>query len=289
MRWQRGIIRTIREVGPEHAELPYLIPGFVDAHIHIESSLLVPSKYARIAVRHGTVACVGDPHEIANVPGCAGVRLMRDDGRHTPFHFLFGAPPCVPASAYETAGVELDAALDKLNCGLRVLIREGSAARDFEALHPLITMHPDQVMLCSDDRHPDDLVAGGHDVFDVLRCACMSPIRHYRLPVGLLREGDRLDAVEVADLREFEVQRTWLRGIPAYAECRTTLAAVPVESINRFLPRAIAADELAVPAQGTRLRVIDVRDGDSVLASRSKRRRLQGSASWRIRKGICCC
>ncbi len=348
--WQDGIVRSIRELGPVRPGLPYLIPGFVDAHIHIESSLLVPSEFARVAARHGTVACVSDPHEMANVLGIAGVRFMRDNAARTPFHFLFGVPPCVPASDFETSGAVLDAgqvetllqepgigflsevmnvpgvlardamlkakldaarsrgfsidghapglrgsdlrdyaeagigtdhecttldeAHEKLANGMAVLIREGSAARNFDALHSLITTHTGQVMLCSDDRHPDDLAAGhidrlasravaaGHDVFDVLRCACLNPIAHYRLPVGTLREGEAMDAIEVADLSGFKVRTTWLAGLPAYVDGHTLLPSVPVDPMNCFHPHPISPSDLVVPVRGALMRVIEVSDGD---------------------------
>ncbi len=268
----------------------FLIPGFVDAHIHIESSMLVPTEFGRLAVTHGTVATVSDPHEIANVLGVKGVEFMLENAARTPLKVMFGAPPCVPATKFETAGAALgveevrdllknprigylaevmnypgvitgDAEmLAKIECSrlagkpvdghapglrgqgvgkyfsrgittdhecftleeaeeklamapaLKILIREGSAAKNFSALHPLIRSHPGRVMFCSDDRHPNDLEEGhinevvkravglGYDLFDVLRAACVIPVEHYRLPVGLLRVGDAADFVEVRDL-----------------------------------------------------------------------------------------
>lgn len=89
-------------------ELPYILPGFVDSHVHIESSMLVPVEFARLAVVHGTVATVSDPHEIANVCGLEGVDFMINNGRQVPFKFNFGAPSCVPATSFETAGAELN-------------------------------------------------------------------------------------------------------------------------------------------------------------------------------------
>ncbi|MBM4200635.1 MAG: adenine deaminase [Gammaproteobacteria bacterium] len=349
--WRAGVICRIRVLGDERPGLGYLMPGFVDAHLHVESSLLVPSEFARIAVRHGTVACVCDPHEIANVLGSAGVRFMLHEARNTPFHFLFGVPSCVPATPFETAGADLgvaevqallrepgigllsevmnvpavlardpsvcakiasarrlglpvdghapglrnddlrryaaagidtdhecsalDEALEKIGCGMQILIREGSAARDFEVLQPLIGTHPAQVMLCSDDKHPDDLVRGhidrlvaravasGQDVFDVLRCACVNPVRHYRLPLGRLRVGDPMDAVETVDLASFRVLRTWLRGIKAWDDGRDGLDSVAVPAVNRFDARPLTPSELAVSVEaGHLLRVIEVRDGD---------------------------
>ena len=281
-------------------ELPFILPGFIDAHIHIESSMLVPSQFARLAVVHGTVATVSDPHEIANVCGIKGVEYMISDGKKVPFGFFFGAPSCVPATVFETAGAELNAAdiekllqqdeikylsemmnfpgvlmkdpevmkkiaaahklnkpvdghapglrgeqakqyidagistdhecftkeeaLDKLKQGMHILIREGSAAKNFEALIDLLNHYPEKIMFCSDDKHPDSLVEGhinqlcaravdkGIDLFKILRAACINPVLHYKLEVGLLREGERADFILVKDLRGFEVLQTYIKG-----------------------------------------------------------------------------
>lgn len=281
-------------------ELPFILPGFIDAHIHIESSMLVPSQFAILAVVHGTVATVSDPHEIANVCGIKGVEYMISDGKKVPFCFFFGAPSCVPATVFETAGAELNAAdiekllqqdeikylsemmnfpgvlmkdpevmkkiaaahklnkpvdghapglrgeqakqyidagistdhecftkeeaLDKLRQGMHILIREGSAAKNFEALIDLLNHYPEKIMFCSDDKHPDSLVEGhinqlcaravdkGIDLFKILRAACINPVLHYKLEVGLLREGESADFILVKDLRGFEVLQTYIKG-----------------------------------------------------------------------------
>lgn len=312
-----GVIRSITPLteahsAPDHGEspagsgnvpapLPFILPGFVDAHVHIESSLLIPSEFARLAVVHGTVATVSDPHEIANVCGLPGVEFMIHNGHTVPFHFNFGAPSCVPATSFETAGAVLDAAsvtqllenshikylsemmnfpgvlhqdrevmdkiaaahrlgkpvdghapglrgeqarqyiaagiqtdhecftaeeaLDKLGFGMKILIREGSAAKNFEALAELLHQHYDQMMLCTDDCHPDTLLAGhinrlcaravakGIDVFKVLKAACINPVLHYKLESGLLRVGDSADLILVEDLQQFRVTQTYVRGI----------------------------------------------------------------------------
>lgn len=279
---------------------PFILPGFVDAHIHIESSLLIPSEFARLATVHGTVATVSDPHEIANVCGTAGVLFMIENGNTVPFKFNFGAPSCVPATSFETAGAALDSkavetllqredvlylsemmnfpgvlhgdeevmkkiaaakkwnkpvdghapglrgeaakqyigagistdhecftageALDKLQHGMKILIREGSAAKNFEALIDLLHEHEDKMMFCSDDKHPDSLVEGhlnqlcaravarGIDLFKVLKAACVNPVLHYKLKVGLLRQNDFADFIVVKDLQSFEVLQTWVNG-----------------------------------------------------------------------------
>ena len=278
----------------------YLLPGFIDAHVHVESSMLVPSEFARAAVVHGTVATVSDPHEIGNVLGVAGVRYMLDNAAQVPFKFYFGAPSCVPATTFETAGAAItvaeveellddprirylsemmnfpgmlhgdpaclakvqaahdrgkpvdghapglrgaeaaryiaagittdhecftkEEALDKLAAGCKISIREGSAARNFDALYTLLGEYPGQTMLCSDDKHPDELLVGhinllvrraverGIDVFDALQAACIVPVEHYGLDVGQLRVGDPADFIEVDSLTDFNVLRTWIDG-----------------------------------------------------------------------------
>ncbi len=295
-----SIIRSIKEIPDSGKALPYILPGFVDAHVHIESSMLTPSQFARLAVVHGTVATVSDPHEIANVCGMEGIRFMIADGNKVPFHFCFGAPSCVPATPFETAGASIsvadietlmqqkeirylsemmnypgvlasdeavmakiaiarryhkpvdghapglrgedaaryiaagistdhecfthEEAEEKLQLGMQILIREGSAAKNFEALAGLLHNYPDQMMFCSDDKHPDSLVRGhinelcaravakGIDVFKVLKAACVNPVLHYKLDNGLLRPGDNADFILVKDLKDFEVLRTYING-----------------------------------------------------------------------------
>lgn len=337
------------------APLRFLIPGFVDAHVHVESSMLPPAEFARLAVRHGTVATVSDPHEIANVLGVAGVEFMLQDAARTPFKFCFGASPCVPATMFETAGGELDLyavrallarddigylsevmnwpgvlagdadmlakiaaakavgkpvdghapglrgadaakyaatgietdhecftleeALDKIVAGMWISIREGSAARNFAALEPLLKSHPDRCMLCCDDTHPNALakghidrivaraVAGGADLFDVLRCASLHPVEHYRLPVGLLREGDAADFAIVQDLVEFSVIETWIDG-----ECvaRDGISLLPFSAVadapNRFCDRRVSEEMLrpGVSSGTRRVRVIEAKDGELI-------------------------
>ncbi|HEY2649942.1 MAG TPA: adenine deaminase [Puia sp.] len=294
-------IFSVRELDAgEAVPKQYICPGFIDSHVHIESSMLIPSEFARLAVVHGTVATVSDPHEIANVLGIQGVEFMIENGKKTPFHFYFGAPSCVPATSFETAGAALwsdevdellsrpeikylsemmnfpgvlqgdpevmkkiasakkyhkpvdghapglrgeearkyimagistdhecftaEEALDKLGMGMKILIREGSAARNFEALAGLLNDHWKNMMFCSDDKHPDSLV-NGHinqlcaravakniDPFKVLRAACINPVLHYNLGVGQLRPGDSADLVLLRDLKNFEVLQTYLQG-----------------------------------------------------------------------------
>ncbi|GAB3637674.1 adenine deaminase [Hymenobacter arcticus] len=321
--------------GPDLA-LPYALPGFVDAHVHVESSLLVPSEFARLALSHGTVATVSDPHEIGNVLGVAGVQYMLDNAAAGPFKFCFGAPSCVPATPFETAGATITAAdieqlfqnpkigylaemmnwpgvlnrdpdvlekialahrygrpvdghapglqgtdaeqyasagistdhecftaaeaRDKLAVGMKILIREGSAARNFDALIELVPQHYEQLMFCSDDKHPNTLLLGhinqlvqravalGYSVFDVLQMACLNPVAHYNLPVGQLCVGDPADFILVDNLTDFQVQSTYLDGelVAQAGECLLPTTAVAV--LNNFHAQPIIPGALALPA-----------------------------------------
>ncbi len=344
--------------GPDPA-LPYALPGFVDAHVHVESSLLVPSEFARLALPHGTVATVSDPHEIGNVLGVAGVQYMLDNAAPSPFKFCFGAPSCVPATPFETAGAEITAAdieqlfqnpqigylaemmnwpgvlhrdpgvlekialahhygrpvdghapglhgadaeryasagistdhecftaaeaRDKLAAGMKILIREGSAARNFDALIELLPQHYEQLMFCSDDKHPDTLLLGhinqlvqravalGYNVFDVLQVACLNPVAHYRLPVGQLRVGDPADFILVENLTDFHVLKTYLNGELVAENGQCLLPVSPVAVLNNFHARPVAAAALALPAPAAptiSFPVIECFDGQLITARR---------------------
>ena len=295
-----GIITNIKEISEERKEQPYLLPGFIDSHVHIESSMLVPSEFARLAVVHGTVGTISDPHEIANVCGLEGVTYMIENGKTVPFKFNFGAPSCVPATIFETAGAAINSegvekllqmdeirylsemmnfpgvlfedeevmkkialakkynkpvdghapglrgsdakkyidagistdhecftaeeALDKLSLGMKILIREGSAAKNFEALIDLMHEHFENMMFCSDDKHPDSLadghinqlcaraVAKGIDVFKVLQAACINPVEHYKMNVGIMKVDHPADFIQLKNLTHFEVLKTYING-----------------------------------------------------------------------------
>ena len=327
----------------------YIMPGFVDAHVHIESSMLVPSEFARLATCHGTVATVSDPHEIANVLGKKGIRYMIDNGKKVPFKFFFGAPSCVPSTAFETAGSSLDAndieelmaspdiyylsevmnypgvihedseimrkiaaarrnakpidghapavtgidlqkyvsagittdhecfrlagALEKISLGMKILIREGSAARNFEALIPLIATHPDKLMFCSDDKHPDELddghidelvrraIALGYDVLDVLKAASYNAVKHYHLPVGLLQQGDDADFIVVDDLRSPIARQTYIKGVLVAENGVSNINYKEIETPNIFKAEYIKAEDLFVPDKGKKIKVIECFDG----------------------------
>jgi adenine deaminase len=329
-----------------------LLPGFVDAHVHVESAMVPPSAFARAAVVHGTVATVSDPHEIANVLGVDGVAYMIEDGKQVPFHFAFGAPSCVPATPFETAGAELgpdavaalldradvpylsemmnvpgainrdpdvmakieaaqargkpvdghapglrgegveqyaaagietdhecfaiEEAREKLDAGLKIAIREGSAARNFDELIPLMDEAPDRLLFCSDDKHPDALVQGhidalarraidrGYDRFDVLRAACVHPVEHYDLDVGLLREGDPADFIVVDDLDALTVRRTYVEGRLVAEDGQTHIERVPSNTPNRFAAGPVAPEAFRVPAEGPQVRVVTAVDNQLV-------------------------
>src|SRR5690349_14065312 len=317
-----GMIAKIEEIDSDDPVQGFILPGFVDSHVHVESSMLIPSEFARLAVVHGTVSTVSDPHEIANVCGMQGVEFMINNGKTVPFKFNFGAPSCVPATPFETAGSTIDAAdvavlmkrddilylsemmnfpgvlnadeevmkkiasakkynkpvdghapglrgemaknyidagistdhecftkeeaLDKLKYGMKIIIREGSAAKNFEALIELLNDYEDMMMFCSDDKHPDSLVDGhinqlcaravakGIDIFKILKAACVNPVGHYKLKVGLLRQNDFADFVVVKDLKNFEVIQTYINGELVAESGNTLIESQTATAINNF-------------------------------------------------------
>jgi adenine deaminase len=349
---ENGRIATITET--ETAGPTYILPGFVDAHIHIESSMLVPAAFAQAAVLHGTVATVSDPHEIANVCGLEGVRYMIENARLTNFKFFFGAPSCVPATTFETAGATLDAAaveqllqsediwylsemmnypgvlykdpevmakitaahlagkpvdghapglrgemarnyaaagittdhecftleeaVEKAELGMHILIREGSAAKNYNALHPILNKYPAQTMFCSDDKHPDELVlhhinaivkrslALGYDLFDVLHAACLNPVKHYKLPVGLLQPGDPADFIVVDNTTDFNILTTCINGVVVAENGLPNLSYSTVQPINNFNTDHKTPDQFRVKASGPQpvIRVIEALEGQLV-------------------------
>jgi adenine deaminase len=355
---QNGKISAIKKIHDSVIQpLPYILPGFVDSHVHIESSMLIPSEFARLAVVHGTVATVSDPHEIANVCGMAGVEFMISNGKKVPFKFNFGAPSCVPATVFETAGAALDSsqvakllerdeikylsemmnfpgvlfkdeevlkkiaaahrldkpvdghapglrgeqakqyiaagistdhecftadeAMDKLNNGMKILIREGSAAKNFEALAGLLDDHWEMMMFCSDDKHPDSLVEGHInqlcaraaakeiDVFKILLAACVNPVLHYKLDVGLLREGDHADFILAEDLKHFKVTHTYINGELVAEKGRSFIQPVREQAINQFDCKEVTVNDLAVPIvsypnENGKIPVIEALDGQLI-------------------------
>jgi len=328
-----GLITSIKDIDEEC--FGYVLPGFIDAHIHIESSMLIPSEFARLATIQGTVATVSDPHEIANVLGVKGVEFMLDNAEKTNFKFYFGASPCVPATPFETSGAILDVeaigvllqnpkikflsevmnfpgviaedadimqkinlakavgkpidghapglrgkdldkyinagittdheaftyeeALEKVQKGMKILIREGSAAKNFEALHPLIDKYHESLMFCSDDKHPNDLSKGhinelvsraitlGYDLFDVLEMACLNPIKHFGLDVGTLHIGDSADFIVVEDLHDFNLIQTVINGKVVAEGAKTLLSSIQIEAPNNFHTLQKSAKDFYLP------------------------------------------
>ena len=350
---ENGKITTVVKIAEAKVNENFILPGFIDSHVHIESSMLVPAEFARLAVVHGTVATVSDPHEIANVCGMAGVEFMIANGKTVPFKFNFGAPSCVPATIFETAGATLNAedvdallqkeevkylsemmnfpgvlhaddevmkkiaaakkynkpidghapglrgevakkyiaagistdhecftaeeALDKLNYGMKILIREGSAAKNFEALIGLMIHHADNMMFCSDDKHPDSLVEGhinlfckravakGINVFKVLQAACINPVLHYKLDVGLLRAGDAADFIVVEDLTHFKTLQTYVDGVLVATYGKSLIKTETAGLINQFDCAEKVVSDFSVPDIGVKkIPVIEALEGQLI-------------------------
>lgn len=347
-------IESIREDDLVKEE-EYILPGLIDSHIHIESSMLIPSEFARLASVHGTVATVSDPHEIANVLGVEGVDFMIENGKKVPFKFFFGAPSCVPATPFETSGAQLnseevekllaredikylsemmnfpgvlnnddevwnkinaakkynkpidghapglkgndaakyvdagittdhecfsmDEALDKIKSGMMVQIREGSAAKNYESLKELIKTHPKNIMLCSDDRHPNDLekehmnalvkraLNDGFELMDVLEAMIINPVKHYDLDVGLLQTGDFADLIVVDNLEDFNVLKTFVNGEIIAKNGETKIGRVSENAINKFVKNDISLDDLKVSDAGKEIKVIQALDGELITPS----------------------
>ena len=347
---ENGKIVSVTE--KNHNFQNYILPGFIDAHIHIESSMLVPSEFAKIAVLHGTVGAISDPHEIANVLGKDGVYYMIENGKKTPFKFHFGAPSCVPATSFESAGAIIDSegikelmahpdiyylaemmnypgvlfddeevlkkidwakhfgkpvdghapglrggpiekyiaagittdhecftydeAEEKLSLGMKVIIREGSAAKNFNALIDLLPEHYENMMFCSDDKHPDDLIEGhinllcaravakGIDIFKILQAACINPVHHYKMNVGLLQENDAADFIVVEDLIDFNVKQTYINGELVAENGKSFVKHVPFETPNNFNISAKELADFAAPSSASKIRVIEALEGQLI-------------------------
>lgn len=347
---EAGKIKSVKKV--EKAESQYLLPGFVDAHVHVESSMLVPSEFARLAVVHGTVGTISDPHEIGNVLGVKGVEYMIENGNKVNFKFYFGAPSCVPATPFETAGAEINVddveyllkkdevvylaemmnwpgvlfndetvfakiekakklgkpvdghapglkgdqakqyiaagistdhecftaeeASDKLKYGMKILIREGSAAKNFEALIELMHDNYAEMMFCSDDKHPDNLVEGhinllvkralakGIDLFKILQAACINPVEHYNMDIGLLQNGDSADFIVIDNPTDFNVLETYINGELVAANGKTHIAQVQNDIINNFDTSPKQKEDFEVNFKGSKVQVMEALDGQLI-------------------------
>lgn len=347
---ENGKINSMEKV--EQADDQYLLPGFVDAHVHVESSMLVPSEFARLAVVHGTVGTISDPHEIGNVLGVKGVEYMIENGKKVNFKFYFGAPSCVPATPFETAGAKItvedveyllkkdeivylaemmnwpgvlfndetvfakiakakelgkpvdghapglkgdqakqyiqagistdhecftaEEASDKLKYGMKILIREGSAAKNFEALIDLMNDNYTEMMFCSDDKHPDNLVEGhinllvkraldkGVDLFKILQAACINPVEHYGMDIGLLREGDPADFIIIDNPKDFNVLQTWIGGELVAESGQTNIPKVQNDIINNFDTSLKTKEDFEVNITGNKVNVMEALDGQLI-------------------------
>ncbi len=332
----------------------YILPGLIDSHVHIESSMLTPRQFSKLVVPRGTVAVVTDPHEIANVLGVEGVDYMIQNAKYVPLKCFFGAPSCVPATAFETSGavitsddidqllqredvfvlsemmnfpgviyndeevykkislahkygkkidghapglkgedlekyaaagissdhecVSVDEAINKIKHGIVVQIREGSAAKNFDSLSALFESNPDDIMLCTDDSHPDEIIQNGHidkiirlglskgiDIFKLLRAATVKPVEHYNLPVGLLREGDAADFILVDNLEDFNILETYINGKRVFADNKIYFDIHKSDVVNNFNITPINVDQIQVPYQNdAKIKVIEAVDGDLI-------------------------
>ena len=300
-----------------------LVPGFIDAHIHIESSMLTPQQFAKMAVRHGTTTAVCDPHEIANVSGIEGIEFMIDNASRVPFNFYFTAPSCVPATAFETSGATLDVedieyllskdevvglaemmnfpgvingdeevlaklrlarkygkpidghaplvtgrdldkyiaqhivtdhecsnfaeAMEKKQKGMKIMVRDGSSAKNMEALFDFseklnhlkkqdgFSIIPTEIIerrlhspifdfIVSDDKHPNDLIEGhldnsikkasklGIDIIQAIEMVTVNPANHFNLDGGVIVTGAKADFVVIDNLHDFNVLETYVDG-----------------------------------------------------------------------------
>ena len=351
LRVQGGFISSIKEL--ENVPDCYILPGLVDSHVHIESSLLIPSRFADLVVRKGTLGVVTDPHEIANVLGEIGIDFMINDASKTPLEIRFGVPSCVPATPFETSGFKLgsnkvesllkreevvclaelmdypgvirrdlevmkkivaakrlgkkidghapglkgedlkkyaaagvsadhecstiEEALDKIRLGMMIQIREGSAAKDFEALYSLIESHPDCVMLCTDDTHPDDLFENGHidnlirkglekgcSLMNLLRASSYNAIKHYGLDLGLLQLRDSADFIIIDNPESFKVQSSYMKGNCIYKDGEVLFESHNEILLNNFYRKEIKLEDIQVEAKDCDVHVMTVSDGNLV-------------------------
>lgn len=337
---------------PDLTENCYILPGLIDSHIHIESSMLIPSEFARLASIHGTVATVSDPHEIANVLGIEGVKFMIENGKKVPFKFFFGAPSCVPATTFENAGASLGAAeveellkmdevkylaemmnfpgvlyndpevatklatarkydkpvdghapglkgadaqkyihsgistdhecftieeaMEKINQGMIIQIREGSAAKNFDSLIELMRDYSDKIMLCSDDKHPNDLekshinemikrsLAKGYDIINILKSCTLNPIRHYKLNVGLLQVGDDADLIIVDNLKDFNILKTYSQGKLIAENGKSLIPSINEKTPNLFNAKPLIVSDIKVIPREGKLKIIEAIEGQLI-------------------------
>lgn len=369
-----GIILSIEKV--KEKPTCFILPGLIDAHIHIESSMITPPAFAWTAVKHGTTGVVSDPHEIANVMGIEGVNFMINEARKVPLYFWFGAPSCVPATEMESSGASIDhteiekllsrkeikylsemmnfpgviydneevwlklnaakknfkpidghapgltgealkkyvsagistdhecstlkEAEEKISLGMKILIREGSAARNLEALKNLIKINPQMVMLCSDDLHPEmlmarhinkivaQLISEGFDKYDVIKCCTVNPVKHYGLDAGLLKAGQSADFILVDDIKKMNVLETWIRGNKVYDRGTVFFNYKRAKNINNFNCSAIKTEDIIIPRTSKKMLVIEAFEGElftkKVISDTGKKRNVESNIKEDILK-----
>lgn len=318
----------------------YICPGFIDAHVHIESSMLIPEEFSKLAIRRGTIAIINDPHEIANVMGMEGINYMIENSSKSDIKMFFTIPSCVPATPFDSSGsvissqdvekmaasgkfiglsemmnvpgvlhqdpevmskleiarryhlkidghapglsgeelkqyiatgistdhecVSVEEAKEKISNGMKILIREGSAAKNYEALKQLIATNPDDVMFCTDDSHPDELllegeidklvsraIKDGFDLFDVLKIASYNPVLHYGIGVGTMKIGDSADFIKIRNLESFETLAVYIGGIEKF-NLNKKAVINPNESskaINNFQRHVISISDISKPVE----------------------------------------
>lgn len=327
---ENGIIADINSIKTKCDN--FIIPPFVDSHLHFESSMLMPSEFARNAAIHGTVGIISDPHEIANVLGMEGIKYFIDDIKNVPTKIFFGAPPCVPATDFETAGATITTedieelfknyklnllsevmnfpgvindeeniinkikiaktygkvidghcpkltendlkkyinagistdhevtkcseAEEKIANGMIIQIRNGSAAKNFNRLYPLIDKYPDKLMFCSDDLEPNDLKKGHinlivkeaikrkMNIMNILKIASINPIKHYNINVGTLKIKEPADFLIVNNLNDMEIIKTFCNGNIIAENGSTNIKYKKPKIINNFNAEPIKIEDI---------------------------------------------
>jgi len=345
-----GIIKMVRKIKADFDGI--LLPGFIDSHTHIESSLMTPSSFAEATIPHGTTAVISDPHEIANVMGLEGIDFMIDDSKRVPLKFFFTAPSCVPATEFETAGAKIgineirtllerddivalgemmdfpgvisenpevikkievareackpidghapllsgddlckyvekgistdhesvyaEEAREKKELGMKIMIREGSSAKN---LQDLASMGGD--FLVSDDIEPRDLIEGhmnailrkaveyGIDEVEAVRMVTINPADHYSLDFGAIAPGRSADIVLVDNLKNFTVKKVFIDGRLVAKDGKRLFKIrgeerTPLQGKIRIKDLEPSRLEIQAPGNKARVRIINVFDGQII-------------------------
>ena len=352
-----------------------MIPGFIDSHIHIESSMMTPAQFAKVAVRHGTTAVVCDPHEIANVRGIDGIEFMIENASTVPFNFYFAAPSCVPATAFETSGAVIDSddieyllqkpevvalaemmnfpgvigadeevlrklriarkynkpidghaplvsgreldryieqgivtdhecsnfqeAIEKKQKGMKIMVRDGSSAKNMEALFDFseriehyknqdsFGIIPNEVLsrrlhspifdfIVSDDKNPKDLTVGhlnesvkkavdlGIDLIKAIEMVTINPASHYGLDGGSIVTGSRADFIIIDNFNDFNILKTYIAGECVFDGENVLFDVEDVEVGNSMNVDKKSPDDFNVYFEGDEceVNVIECIDGD---------------------------